>query len=137
MPESVECSRLPLRQPESLNILQVRLGGVLCGKPFIRSVVESRAADWNRANRKLTLVNPYVHKRLRNESPIPATRFIVPGANDNASLYHDHPDWYEAMIARANVQVLGRLECGEGSSRESLWRRSFRCLCRFAVSRCS
>lgn len=98
------------------------LGGVLGRELLIGSVVEPRAADSNGANGKLMFGNPDVSQRLRNEGAIPAAGFVVPGSDHHAAIYNNYPDWYIAMIARADIQILGLFQL-----RQQLWRKS---LCR-------
>lgn len=80
-------------------------------------------------------INADVPQRLRKKSAIPAIRFVVPGADHHTVLDDNHPDMYEAMIARADGHVFRGFKCGQNLQWKALCSRGFQPLCRFAVGR--
>ena len=67
-----------------------------------------------------------VPKRIRKKGAIPAVRFVIPGADHHAAAYNNYPDMYEAMIARADIEILGLFELRQHWWRKTLCRRSVR-----------
>ncbi len=99
---------------EALDEFSVGLGGVLLGEGVVGSVVEALTAQWNGANRDLTVCKSHVAKRLGEEGAIPAGRLIIPGAYDHPAFDNHHPDADEAMVAGADVEILCGCEGGDG-----------------------
>ncbi len=106
---------------ETLHVFRIRPRRVFCSVGSIGSVVESRAANANCLNRYLTLVDPDCAARLREKSPIPAIRLIIPRADDRATADDYDPYRNKAMVARAYVQIFRLFESGKCRR----WKTSF------------
>ncbi len=63
---------------------------------------------------------------IRKKCAIPAAGFVVPGADHHAAVYNNYPNRYIAMIARADIEILGLFELRQHRWRKTLCRRSVR-----------
>jgi len=96
---------------EVLCVLDLPADGVLLQVCAVDGVLDTLASCANSANWDLAMIDLDASTRLCEKRVVPALRLQAPGSDENAILYHDHPDADESMfpVTRAKAQPVGRI----------------------------